>query len=264
MNGRVAFVTGASSGIGAAVARAFGAIGFQVALGARRTDRLEAVAAEVEAAGGRAFPHVLDVADEASADAFFDAAEKGLGPVDVLVNNAGINQPNLLADAKPADLRREIETNLVGPMLLARRAVRSLRARAAPGDLVFVTSQNAVAPRPYQPAYTASKWGLEGLAHALKLELEGTGVRSTIVRPGPTGSEFGSGWDQEVLHRALRAWKYWGVQRRLHWLEADDVARAVVAVVTAPPGMHMDVVQVMPEAKPGDHGRSIGVEEDTR
>jgi NAD(P)-dependent dehydrogenase (short-subunit alcohol dehydrogenase family) len=203
---RTALVAGASSGIGAAVAEAFGALGWAVALGARRAEKLREVAAAVEKAGGSAFVHPLDLADPASIDAFFDAAEAALGPVDVLVDNAGICVPGLLHEVRPADLRAELETNLLGPMLLARRAVASLLGRGAPGDLVFVSSENAVSPRPFQAGYTASKWGLEGLARVLRMELEGTGVRATIVRPGPTApTDFARDWDPPLVARRRRA-----------------------------------------------------------
>ena len=79
------------------------------------------------------------------------------------------------------------------------------------------------------------------------MELEGTGIRSTIVRPGPTASEFGRNWEPALLERILRSWKRWGVQRHLHLMPVESVARAVVAAVTTPPGTHLDVVQVMPE-----------------
>lgn len=248
---RVALVTGASSGIGAATARALAAAGFAVALAARRNDRLAAIAAEIAEAGGEASPHPLDLADPASIDACFDAATRALGPIDVLVNNAGICTPGLLHEVAPADFAREIAVNLVGPGLLARRAVAALRARNAPGDLVFVSSENAVAPRPFQPGYTASKWGLEGLARTLKLECEGTGIRATIVRPGPTfPTGFADGWDPATVKRVVRTWSRLGLQRHLRGLPAESVAQAVVAVVSAPPGTQFDVVQLGPEAPP--------------
>ncbi|MDJ0868875.1 MAG: SDR family NAD(P)-dependent oxidoreductase, partial [Myxococcota bacterium] len=255
---RTALVTGASAGIGAAIARALGALGWRVAVGGRREDRLAEVARDVEKAGGTAFAAPVEVSDPASLDAWFDASEAALGPLDVLVSNVAICVPGLLHELEPADIERELVTNLRAPMLLARRAIRSLRAREAPGDLVFVSSENAIRPRPFQAGYTATKMGVEGLAQVLRMELEGTGIRSTIVRPGPTGTEFARDWDEGVLQRLLRAWRYWGLQRHLRWMPPESVARAVVATVTAPPGTHFDVVQVMPEAPP--ENRVDGVE----
>ncbi|MEN8181523.1 MAG: SDR family NAD(P)-dependent oxidoreductase [Myxococcota bacterium] len=244
---RVCLVTGASAGIGAAIARGFAELGWPVAIGARRPERLEKVGAELEAGGARVLLQSLDVSKRASLDAFFEAAEKRLGPVDVLVNNAGLCVPGLLHEVAPEDLEFEVATNLVGPLLLARRAVASMRATGRRGDLVFVSSENAIRPRPYQVAYTATKSGLEGLARSLRMELEGTGIRSTIVRPGPTGTEFGRDWDPGVLQRLLESWRYWGVQRHLRWMPPESVARAVLGAVTAPPGTHLDEIQLMPE-----------------
>lgn len=243
---RTAIVTGASSGIGAATAEALGALGCFVALGARRVERLEQVAAAVEDAGGRAFAQHLDVGRPESVQAFFEAAAARLGEIDLLVNNAGMSVLNRLHEADPAALEEELRVNLLGPMLLSRLALPGMLARRR-GDLVFVSSENAVHPRPYQPAYTAAKAGLEGLARVIAMETEGTGVRSVVVRVGPTGSEFGARMDTAVLHRALEAWKYWGVQRHLHWMPSESVARAIVRVATTPvEESYVDLLQVMP------------------
>jgi len=242
---RTAFVTGASSGIGAATARALGARGFAVALGARRTERLEEVARDVERAGGRAFFCALDVRDADSIDAFFDAAESALGPADVVVSNAGVGFARLLGEYTAEELRTELDTNLLGPMLVARRAAPGMVERGA-GELIFVSSLNAVAPRTFQAGYTASKAGLEGFVRVLQMELEGSGVRASVVRPGPTGSEFGAGYGAERSRRILASWKHWGVMRELHWMDAERVADAIVTVATTPSGMHLDVVQVVP------------------
>jgi NAD(P)-dependent dehydrogenase (short-subunit alcohol dehydrogenase family) len=243
---KTAIVTGASSGIGAATAVELGRLGWHVAIGARREERLREVAGRVEAAGGRAFAHGLDVSDEGSIDAFYAAAERALGRVDVLVNNAGMSILNLLQNAKPEDLRYELDVNLLGPMLLCRRAIPAMLERRR-GDLVFVSSENAVRPRPYQAAYTAAKSGLEGLARVLAMELDGTGVRSIVIRVGPTGSEFGAGMDHATLHEALAAWKYWGVQRHLHWMPSESVAKAIARSLLAPvEESYVNLVEVMP------------------
>ena len=249
---RIALVTGASSGIGAAIAVALADCGYKVAIGARRSGPLEEVARQIEARGMEAFAQVLDVADGDSILAFYEAAEKALGPVDLVVSNAGTCRPGLLHETEDGDLELEVATNLLGPMLLARHAVRRMLADERRGDIVFISSENAVVPRTFQSGYTATKMGVEGLARVLRMELEGTGIRSTIVRPGPTNSEFGRDWDVGLLHRLLASWKYWGVQRHLKWMPAESVAAAVVAVVSAPAGTHMDLVQVMPEGPRAD------------
>ncbi len=243
---RTAVVTGASSGIGAAIALALGALGWTVALGARRTELLQEVARSVEAAGGRAFVHALDVSDGAGIDAFFAAAEAAVGPVDVVVSNAGVGVPGLLHEVSAADLERELRTNLLGPMWLTRRALPAMLAKQR-GDLVYISSMNVVEPRPFQGGYTAGKAGLEGLVSVLRKDLEGTGVRATIVRPGATRSEFGFGWEPDILVRVLDSWKAWGHLRHLDMMGPEHVALAVVHAVTAPAGLHMDIIQVNPE-----------------
>ena len=244
---RRALVTGASSGIGAAIARAFGALGWPVAIGARRMDRLETVAGEVERAGGRPFAHPLDVTSPQSIDEFFDAVEQAIGPPDVVVSNAGIGKPGMLHEISVEDLQTEVATNLLGPMLVVRRALPALLDLRR-GDLVFITSLNVVAPRPLQAGYTASKAGVEAMARTLQMETEGTGIRSIIVRPGPTLTEFGSKWEPGVLARLLESWNPFGIMRHPQTLSAESIAAAVVSAVTAPRGTLIDVIQINPEA----------------
>ncbi len=251
---RTALVTGASSGIGAATARALGELGWAVAIGARRIERLEEVASDVEKAGGRPFAHALDVTQPESIETFFAAAEGTLGPVDVVVSNAGAAIAGLLHELRVEELESEVATNLLGPMLVAHRALPSMLERKR-GDLVFITSLNVVLPRPFQTGYTATKSGIEGLARALQMELEGTGVRTTIVRPGPTKTEFGWDWDRNLIKRILESWEHWGVLHHHHYLPAERVAEAVVTAVTAPAGTRLDVIQLNPEA-PQEPGRA--------
>jgi len=244
---RVAIVTGASSGIGRAIAVALGELGWRVALGARRSDELQETAKIVIEAGGEAFPKTLDVTDARSVDAFVKAAEDGLGPIDALVNNAGIAIPGPFWELAPEQLEREVRTNLLGPMLCARRVLPAMIRRGA-GDVVFVSSDVARAPRPRLLGYSATKAGMEVVARTLAMELEGTGIRSTTVRVGPTLTDFASGWAPEQVAELLTYWPQFGVQRHFQTLRPEDVARAVVYAVTSPPGVHIDVVEVQPEA----------------
>jgi NADP-dependent 3-hydroxy acid dehydrogenase YdfG len=247
---RVALVTGASSGLGAAIAIAFGRLGWPVALGARRTEKLDAIASQVEEAGGKPFAHALDVTDTASIDAFASAVETNLGPPEVIVSNAGIGRAGRLPELPIEDIEAELDTNLLGPLRLVRRLLPALLERRG-GDLCFVTSLNAVLPRPLQIGYTASKAGLEAAVRTLQMELEGSGVRTSIVRPGPAQTEMGWDWAPELQKELLDEWRRWGILRHMNFMAPDQVAEVVVTTVTAPPGVHLDLVQINP-AKPRD------------
>ena len=244
---RTAIVTGASTGIGAAIARAFGGLGWSVAIGARRIERLESVARDVEAAGGRVFSHQLDISDAASVDAFFDGAEAAFGPLEVVINNAGIGIPGRLQELTVEEIQTEIAIDLIGPMLVSRRALPSMVERRR-GELVFITSANTVAPRPSQIGYTASKAGVEAVARTLKMELEGSGVRSIIVRPGPTLTEFAGDWGPGRVDRLIESWEGWGLTRHDGLLQPEYIAAAVVTAVTAPDHVHLNEIQVDPLA----------------
>jgi NADP-dependent 3-hydroxy acid dehydrogenase YdfG len=230
---RTAIITGASSGIGAATAAELARQGVHVALGARREPRLREVAEAIAAAGGRAFVHPLDVTDLKSVDAFCAAAERALGEIDVLINNAGENRAGLIHEVSPEHLRSDVEINLLGAIWMTRRVLPGMLARRR-GDVVFIGSDSAKQPRPYQSAYAAAKWGLEAFARVLEMETEGTGVRSIVVRVGPTGSEFGNQMPKDQIVKILESWKYWGVFRHMHWMPGESVARAIARVLEAP------------------------------
>ena len=248
----VAIVTGASSGIGRAIAIAFGGEGWDVAIGGRRADRLTEVAGAVEAAGGKPFVRELDVRDAASIDAFFDAVEADVGVANAVVANAGMSTPGAVHEIPIDRLRTEVETNLLGAILTARRAVVPMLVNDVRGDLVFVTSDAVRNARPRMATYAATKAGVEAFARSLGMELEGTGVRCTEVRVGPTLSEFGAGWDLAYVVRLLPYWQRFGLQRHGGILQPADVASAVVTAVLAPRGVHIPVIEVQPECPPGE------------
>lgn len=245
---RSVMITGASSGLGVAMATAFGELGWRVAVGARRLDRLQDTAKLVEQAGGRAFAHELDVADPASVERFFEATEEAIGTADVVINNAGMSVPGPLHEHTPEQLAHEIAVNLLGPMYVSRRAIQALIGADLPGDLIFVSSDAAVHPRPHQTPYTATKSGLEGLSRSLSMELEGSGIRCTIVRPGPAVSEYAAGWDATRIPELIGIWRHYGLQRHGGVMPGEAVARAVVFAVTTPAGVRMDTIEVQPEA----------------
>jgi NADP-dependent 3-hydroxy acid dehydrogenase YdfG len=253
---RTALVTGASSGLGAAIALEMAALGWRIAIGARRTDRLAETAEKARARGAaEVYAGALDVTDDASVERFFEASEKALGAADVIVNNAGASRFHWLEETDTRWLRAEVETNLIGPMLVTHRALAPLLAAGTGGDLVMVSSDAARRPRPGQLAYGASKAGLENYVSALAMALEGTGVRVIKLRLGPALSEFGLSLDlsPEGMKARTEYWARFGLrdarllsQGNLGLLMPDDVAREVVHAVTRPRHVLLDTIELQP------------------
>jgi NADP-dependent 3-hydroxy acid dehydrogenase YdfG len=249
---RPSVVAGASSGIGAATAVALAAAGHPVVLGARRVEKCEDVAARIRASGGDAHVHQLDLAEAASVEEFAGAAEEAVGPIDIMVMSAGHAEPGSALGTSPKDFAHTVEVNLLG----AHRLVAALgpaMAQRHHGDLVFVSSDVLRTPRPLMAAYMASKWGLEGFVRVLALELEGTGVRATIVQPGQTLTGMGTDWDPDLATEVLNEWIRLGAARHSHFLRPPAVAAAVMAAVSTPPGTHLPMIEVQPEAPLADH-----------
>jgi NADP-dependent 3-hydroxy acid dehydrogenase YdfG len=236
---KLAVVTGASSGIGAATARHLAAAGFDVVLGARRTDRVGEVAASI---GGRARAVHLDVTDQASVDEL----AASLGPVHVLVNNAGGAKGLApVAEAVEADWRWMYEVNVLGVMRTTRALLPALEAS---GDGVVVTLGSVAAVEAYAggAGYNAAKFANRAVMDALRLELIGRPVRVCQVDPGMVETEFSEvrfGGDTETAAK---------VYEGLTPLSADDVAEVVTFVATRP--AHVDIDNVV--VRPRDQARS--------
>lgn len=244
---RPAVITGASSGIGAATAVALAAAGFPVALGARRLDRLEKVAAQIRETGGEAFAHELDVTSEDSVAAFAQAAETELGDIEIVVSNAGGMTPGPVLDVDTSAVAHELDVNILGTHRLLRRLVPAMVERNR-GDFVVVSSDVVPNPRPGVVGYVSGKWGLEGLATIARMELEGTGVRVGLVRPGPVFTEIATGWQPEQIVSLVENWKTFGIGRHTGFLLDVHMAQAIVNVVSMPKGSYLPLVEVQPEA----------------
>jgi NADP-dependent 3-hydroxy acid dehydrogenase YdfG len=243
---RPAVVTGASSGIGAATAVALATAGHPVVLGARRVERCEEIAERIRADGGEASAVRLDLADPAAIKDF--AAACGVfGPVEVLVSNAGDPQLGHGVDTPPDDFAQQVQVHLLGVQHLVSLIAPGMVDRHR-GDVVFVTTDSFTAPRPGMAAYVAAKWGLEGLAKIMQMELEGSGVRVSVVRPGPTASEMGSTWDPAKLGPLFEEWARFGGTRHDSFLRPEQIAGVIAHVVEMPRGSSISYVEVQPEA----------------
>lgn len=246
---RPAVVTGASSGIGAATARLLGAAGHPVVLGARRVARCEEEAAAIRHAGGEATAVRLDMADPASVQAFADAAGDAYGEIDIIVSNAGDVVPGTSLGTDPDAFAKDVTVNFLGPQRLCAALVPAMVERAH-GDVVLVSSSIMRVAVPGMAAYATAKAGLDRLGHVMRMELEGTGVRVSTVRPGPTLTGMGMDWQPELVSSSITTWVERGLIHGEHYLTPDDVAGVILTVATAPKGVHLPLVEVEPEAPP--------------
>ncbi|MFI9616110.1 SDR family NAD(P)-dependent oxidoreductase [Streptomyces sp. NPDC052023] len=238
---RIAVVTGASSGIGAATARQLAAAGYRVVLTARRKDRIDALAEEITAAGGQATAYALDVTDRAAVDEFATAFKT----IGVLVNNAGgALGLDPVATGDPADWRQMYETNVLGTLNLTQALLPKLVA-SGDGTVVVVSSTAGHGTYEGGAGYVAAKHGAHVLAETLRLEILGEPVRVIEVAPGLVRTEEFAltrfGGDEE---RAAKV--YEGVPDPL---TADDVADTITWAVTRPSHVNIDLLVVRPRSQ---------------
>lgn len=236
LDGQVVAITGASSGIGEATAAAVVAAGGKVALGARRTDRLEALAAQW---GDAALAVECDVSDEASANAFVATTKEHFSRLDALVNNAGVMLLGYVMGADTSEWRRMVEVNCLG-LLYCTHAALPLMAEQGSGHVVNVSSVAGRRAGAGSAVYNLTKWGVNGFSEALRQEALHVGVRVTIIEPGAVETELLSHNNEMVQDVAAKTLE--GVEQ----LTSDDIARAIVFALAQPPHVSINEVLVRP------------------
>ena len=232
LGGKVAVITGASSGIGEAAARLLVAEGVQVVLVARRADRIDRLAAEL---GNGALALAADVGDAAQVAAVFEQVRARFGGLDLLFNNAGLGVNARFEDSNPADWKRMIDVNLYGVLHCTQAAIPLLRGR--PGAMI--SSVSSVGGRygvETWSVYSATKFAVVGFHDALRKELGRDGIRVSLIEPGAVWTEFG-----ENVGEALR-------ERResLDALTSEDVAQALVYAFAQPPRVLVEEILIRP------------------
>lgn len=219
----VLIVTGASSGIGAATARLFARQGYRVVLAARRSERLQALAGEIEAYGGTALPVATDVTQPEEIGHLVEAALERFGQIDVLFNNAGIGRLGWLEDLDPEEaVRKQVEVNLLGAIWTARAVLPHMIERRS-GHIVNMGSGASFIATPTYSVYAATKFGMRGFTEALRREVGVYGIRVSGIYPGGVDTEF-------VEHTGMNR-KTGFTTPRIIRLEAEEVAAAALHLV---------------------------------
>lgn len=241
IQGKVIIITGASSGIGEATARLLASRGAKVVLGARRLDRLEALAAELNAAGGEAIAQALDVTRREDMQAFIDAAEQRFGRVDVIINNAGVMPLSKLEALKVEEWDRMIDVNIRG-VLHGIAAGLPLMQRQRSGQFINIASIGAYAVSPTAAVYCATKYAVRAISEGLRQEVGGD-IRVTLIAPGVTESELADSISDEGARAAMREFRKGAIP-------AEVIARAIAYAVDQPADVDVSELIVRPTASP--------------
>jgi 3-oxoacyl-[acyl-carrier protein] reductase len=232
MTGGTAIVTGASRGIGRAIAAALAKEGMRLVIGARTAGPLDeaarAIGGEVEAVAG-------DIGDEAVAARLVETAVRRFGRIDVVVNNAGIGHQGRLEEMDPAEFDRVYRTNVRGPFLLMKAAIPVMRRQKA-GTLVTLASLAGKNPVPNRAAYAASKWAMIGLSRSVLQEVRKDGIRVIILEPGSTLTEFGH--DAAKMAQAEKL------------VRPEDVAAVLVSALKLPARATVSEIEIRPTDPP--------------
>ena len=240
LQGKVALVTGASSGIGEATALALAGAGVSVAIGARRADKLEALAKKIDALGVQSLVVELDVTDEDAAKAAVAKTRDELGGLDILVNSAGLMLLGTIVDADTEDWRRMIDTNVLGLMYVTRAAVPGLVEQGS-GTIINISSVAGRVARSGAGVYNASKWAVNAFSESLRQEITEKGVRITLIEPGAVQTELNDHITDEKAKKASE-----DNYNSMDSLQAEDIANAIVYAVTQPDRVAVNEILIRP------------------
>jgi NADP-dependent 3-hydroxy acid dehydrogenase YdfG len=235
---KVVLITGASSGIGAGIARELGAAGAKIVLGARRTGRLEALAEEIRGNGGEVLTRSLDVTDREDVAAFAEAAREAFGRVDVIVNNAGVMPLSLMSSLKVDEWDRMVDVNIKG-VLYGIAAVLPEMTERGSGQVINIASIGALSVVPTAAVYCATKYAVRAISDGLRQE--NNKIRVTCIYPGVVESELADTITDPVAAEAMRTY-------RAIALKPDAIARAVRYAIEQPEDVDVNEIVVRPTA----------------
>ena len=245
LDGTVALITGASSGIGEATARALAEQGAAVALAARRKERLDQLAQEITGKGGRALIIESDVTEKTQAQAAVERTVAELGRLDTLINNAGVMLLGPIENAPLDEWDRMVHLNVLGLLYTAHAALPHLLKAAEDGprhvaDLVNISSVAGRVARNGSGVYNATKWGVVAFSESLRQEVTKRHMRVSVVEPGAVATELSSHLREEIREQSMR--RFAGVER----LEAEDIADVIQYIVTRPRRVALNEILIRP------------------
>ncbi|APQ60611.1 SDR family NAD(P)-dependent oxidoreductase [Paenibacillus peoriae] len=241
IKGKVVAITGASSGIGEATARLLAHHGAHVILGARRTERLEALTSEIRSKGGSADYQQLDVTKRDQMEAFIKYAEKTFGRVDVILNNAGVMPLSKLEALKVEEWDRMIDVNIRG-VLHGIAAGLPIMKKQGFGQFINIASIGAYSVTPTAAVYCATKYAVRAISEGLRLEVGGD-IRVTLVSPGVTESELADSISDEEARQGMKEY------RRIS-ISPDAIARSILYAMEQPADVDVNEIIVRPTASP--------------
>ena len=233
LNGKVAVVTGASSGIGPAAAKLLASEGVHVVLAARREDKIKALAAEI---GDRAVPVPTDVGDPTQVAKLFATVKERFGGLDLLFNNAGVGYNAKFEVSSPEEWKKTIDANLYGVLYCTQAAIPLLRGRAG----AMISTVSSVGGRQGVAGwsvYCATKFAVVGFHDTLRKELGGEGIRVSLIEPGSVWTEWGNNVTEEAMRER---------REKVDALRAEDIAQALVYAFAQPANVNVQELLVLP------------------
>jgi NAD(P)-dependent dehydrogenase (short-subunit alcohol dehydrogenase family) len=234
LSGRVAVVTGASSGIGEAIARMFAAEGAAVIAVARRAERLAALIQDITAAGGKARAHQADVTQEGEVEALFASVDAQEKQVDLLVNSAGKADHTPTRDLTLAQWRSMVDTNLTSMFLCSRAALHRMEKQKR-GRIINIGSVSSKVPRPNNIAYASTKAGVQAMTHALAIDGREFGITASVLHPGATISELVPNMAKNPSEKIMRS---------------EDIARIALLMAALPDEANLFEALALPIGQP--------------
>ena len=244
LDGKVAVITGASSGIGEATAEALAAEGAAVVVAARREDRLDDLVGRINGNGGQALAVECDVTDEEQAHGLIQRAKDEFGRIDVLVNNAGVMLLSKIEKGLSEEWRQMFDVNVLGLLYATEAAIEVMKEQSS-GHIVNISSLAGRASRAMLGAYSGTKFAVNAISEALRQELQEDNIRVTVVEPGAVETELPEHISDEEAQEAIS-----GLIGQLEPLQPEDIANAIAYVVTQPERVSVNEVLIRPTQQP--------------